>query len=289
MPTDAARAAVGPPPGAALVFIMNHIAFLGAGRMASAMVGGLISRGVCRPAELVCIGGDDDTARMLSTQTGIRAATDLGALLADADTLVVACKPQQLGGLDQRLAELTSGKLIISILAGKRLARLAQTFPRARNIVRAMPNTPGQIGAGITAWSALQPLAAADRTRVDSVLGALGQVVAVDESQLDAVTGLSGSGPAYVFEFAAALRDAGEAVGLPRDAAYRLAVETILGAGKLMAQSKLSAEELRQQVTSPNGTTFAGLQRMEARDFRGIMRETVAAATTRSEELSREG
>jgi pyrroline-5-carboxylate reductase len=114
-------------------------------------------------------------------------------------------------------------------------------------------------------------------------------VLPVEEKQLDAVTGLSGSGPAYVFEFAAALREAGVAAGLDRASAYRLAVETILGSAKLMAKSPLEAEELRTQVTSPNGTTYAGLMRMEARDFRGLMRETVLAATERSVELSREG
>ncbi|MES1166501.1 MAG: pyrroline-5-carboxylate reductase dimerization domain-containing protein, partial [Pseudomonadota bacterium] len=158
----------------------------------------------------------------------------------------------------------------------------------ARNVVRAMPNTPGQIGAGITAWSASQPLGETDRGIVDTLLGALGKIVEVDEAQLDAVTALSGSGPAYVFEFAAALRDAGEAAGLSRSASYQLAVETLLGSAKLMAQSSATAEELRAQVTSPNGTTFAGLPRMEVRDFRGLVRDTVLAAKARSEELSKD-
>jgi pyrroline-5-carboxylate reductase len=267
---------------------MSKIAFLGAGRMASAMVDGLLAKKAARPADLACTGGDDDTARLLGARTGIGVAADLPALFQDAGTVVLACKPQQLAGLDPRVADFTAGKLIVSILAGKRLARLAQTFPRARNVVRAMPNTPGQIGAGITAWSASQPLSGPDRAIVDTLLGALGKMVEVDETQLDAVTALSGSGPAYVFEFAAALRDAGEAAGLSRDASYQLAVETILGSARLMAQSSATAEELRAQVTSPNGTTFAGLKRMEARDFRGLIRETVLAAKVRSEELSKD-
>jgi pyrroline-5-carboxylate reductase len=267
---------------------MDKLSFLGAGRMASAMVDGLLAKKAARPADLACIGGDDDTARVLAARTGITAHTNLAALLKNADGLVLACKPQQLAALDTRLAELTAGKLVLSILAGKRLARLAQTFPRARNLIRAMPNTPGQIGAGITGWCALEPLSDSDRTIVNTVLGALGKMVEVEEPQLDAVTALSGSGPAYVFEFAAALRDAGEAVGLSRAAAYQLALETILGSAKLMAQSPAEAEELRNQVTSPNGTTFAGLKRMEARDFRGLIKETVLAAKVRSEELSKE-
>ncbi len=265
---------------------MANIAFIGSGAMASAIVGGILSSGASQPAALSCIGGNDNTAATLAQRTGITAAADLDSLLLGADTVVLACKPQQLAGLDARLAELTAGKLIISILAGKRLERLAQVFSGARNIVRVMPNTPGQIGAGISAWSALSPLSAGDNEQVQKILSSLGKVVPVEESQLDAVTGLSGSGPAYVFEFAAALRDAGVAAGLSREASYKLAVETILGSAKLMAQSTSEAEELRNQVTSPNGTTFAGLKRLEAHNFREIIRETVVAAKDRSIELS---
>jgi len=268
---------------------MTKFAFIGAGRMASAIVDGLLAKKAASPAELACIGGDDDTAKVLATRTGVAAPADLTGLLTGADTVVLACKPQQLAGLDARVAGLTAGHLVLSILAGKRLARLAQTFPQARNIVRVMPNTPGQIGAGISAWAPLKPLSASDRAIVNTVLGALGKIVEVEEKQLDAVTGLSGSGPAYVFEFAAALRDAGVAAGLSREASYQLAVETILGSAKLMAQSTAEAEELRNQVTSPNGTTFAGLKRMEAREFRALIKDTVLAATARSEELSKDG
>jgi len=265
----------------------SQIAFLGAGRMASAMVDGLLAKGTA-PSALICLSGSGKTADALAARTGICATADLGELLRDADALVLSCKPQQLAGLDPRLAELTAGKLVLSVLAGKRLTRLSQVFPKARNLVRSMPNTPGQIGAGITGWNALKPLSPADQPLVDKILGALGKTVAVDEAQLDAVTAVSGSGPAYVFEFAAALRDAGVSAGLSREAAYQLAVETILGAGKLMAQSPADAETLRNQVTSPNGTTYAGLMRMEARDFRGLIKETVAAAKARSEELSKD-
>lgn len=256
--------------------------------MASAIVDGLLAKQACRPDDLACVDGGDGTAAALAARCGIGAPRDLEALLTPADTIVLACKPQQLATLDPRLANLAAGKVVISILAGKRLSSLAKAFPKARNIVRAMPNTPGQIGAGVTAWCALHPLAAGDGAVVDLILGALGQVVALDEAQLDAVTGLSGSGPAYVFEFAAALRDAGEAAGLSREIAWRLAMQTVLGSAQLMARTGTEPEALRDQVTSPNGTTFAGLQRMAARDFRGVVRETVLAATARSQELSRD-
>lgn len=263
-------------------------AFIGAGRMASAMVGGLLSKGGATPREIACIGGEDDTAAILARRTGITAHRELADLLATADTVVLACKPQQLAGLNQRLAELTAGRLVISILAGKRLARLAQTFPRARNLVRAMPNTPGQIGAGITGWCALQPLSAADRRLVDTVLGSLGEMVGLEEKDLDAVTALSGSGPAFLFEFVAAMREGGVAAGLPADVAAKLAQATVLGSARLLAETGIEPEALRDQVTSPHGTTFAGLQRMAARGFRDILKETILAAKARSEELSQD-
>lgn len=266
---------------------MSKIAFLGAGRMASAIVGGILAKGT-RPADLACTSGPDDTARQLAAKTGITAHDDLARLLEGADAVVLACKPQQLASLDPRLVELTAGKLVLSILAGKRLDSLALKFPKARNLVRAMPNTPGQIGAGVTAWCALRPLSAADTKIVELILGALGKMIALREDQLDAVTGLSGSGPAYVFEFAAALREAGIAVGLDSATAKLLAYETLLGSAKLLEQSTVEAEELRNQVTSPNGTTYAGLKRMEAHNFRGLIAETVLAATRRSAELSKD-
>jgi pyrroline-5-carboxylate reductase len=267
---------------------VTRFAFVGAGRMASAMVGGLLARKAATPAEIACVGGDDDTAKILAGRTGITASPDLASLLSTADTVVLACKPQQLAGLDPRLAGLTTGRLVISILAGKRLNRLARTFPHARNLVRAMPNTPGQIGAGITGWAALQPLSASDRRLVDTVLGALGEMVALDEKDLDAVTALSGSGPAFLFEFVAALREGGVAAGLSRDVAAQLAQATVLGSARLLAETGIEPESLRDQVTSPHGTTFAGLQCMSARGFRDIIEKTILAAKNRSEELSRD-
>jgi pyrroline-5-carboxylate reductase len=267
---------------------MPQFAFIGAGRMASAMVGGLLARKAAAPADIGCIGGDDNTARVLAQRTGITAHADSAALLAAADTVVLACKPQQLGGLDPRLGELTAGRLVISILAGTRLARLARTFPRARNLVRAMPNTPGQIGAGITGWCARAPLGAADRRLVDTVLGALGQMIELDEQFLDAVTAVSGSGPAFVFEFVAALREGGVAAGLTREVAASLAQQTVLGAARLLAETRAEPEALRDQVTSPHGTTYAGLQILAARGFRDAIRDTILAAKARAEELSHE-
>jgi pyrroline-5-carboxylate reductase len=268
---------------------MHKFAFLGSGNMAGAMVDGLLAKNAAAPAEIICLGGDDDTAAKLQARTGIAVAPTLDVLLASAGTLVVAFKPQHLASADPRLADLTAGKLVISILAGKRLSSLTRAFPRARNLVRTMPNTPGQIGAGITAWCPRAPLSAPDQALVQTVLGALGATVDVPEADLDAVTGLSGSGPAYVFEFAAALRDAGVAAGLTRETSEKLAIETLLGSARLLARKQIEPETLRDQVTSPNGTTFAGLQRLKAGNFRDLIRDTVLAATARSKELSQDG
>lgn len=267
---------------------MPKLAFLGAGNMASAMVDGLLAKGTVAPSDLTCLGGTGRSAAALAARTGIGLAASLDDLTGRPDTLVIAFKPQQLAGADPRLAALTAGKLVISVLAGKRLARLATTFPAARNLVWAMPNTPARIGAGMTAWCTRSPLTPADRATVDTLLAALGNAIEVDEALMDIAAAVSASGPAFLFEFAAALRDAGVAGGLPPATAKALAVETVLGAARLLARTGTDPEELRRQVTSPNGMTLAGLRRLEARDFRGLMRETVLAAKARSEEMSRD-
>lgn len=266
---------------------MANTAFLGAGNMAAAMVDGLLATGV--PAKsLACFTASGQSAAALAARTGIVHARTLEELLATADTLVVAFKPQHLAAADARLADLTAGKLVLSVLAGKKLATLAKTFPHARAVVRTMPNTPSSIGAGVTGWCVGTPPTAADRAVVEKLLSALGIAVEIPETQMDSLTAVSGSGPAYVFEFAAALRDAGVAAGLTPEVAQKLSVETLLGAARLLARKSIEPEKLRDAVTSPNGTTFAGLQRMAARDFRGLIRETVLAAKARAEEMSKD-
>lgn len=263
------------------------LAFLGAGNLASAIVRGLLAKRVTTPAGIACTSKTGTSARGLAGAAGIRFEPDLPTLLAIADTVVVAFKPQSLADADPRLADLTAGKLVISVLAGKRLATLRECFPRARNLVRTMPNTPAAIGAGITPYAPLAPLAATDRATVETLLGALGQHLELEERHLDACTALSAGGPAFLFEFVAALRDGGVAAGLPAEVAARLAVETVLGSARLLAQSGQPPEKLRDQVVSPHGTTFAGLQVLAAGRLRETVRDTLLASTRRAEELSR--
>ncbi len=264
------------------------IAFLGAGNMASAMVDGLLAKNPAARSDLACFSASGRTSSALATRIGIQLANTLDELLAPADVVVIAFKPQHLAAADPRLADLTAGKLVVSVLAGKRLATLAKTFPRARNLVRTMPNTPAAIGAGITPYCTLQPLSPADRAAVETLLSACGSHLELAEEHMNAVTALSGGGPAFLFEFVAALRDAGVAANLPPEISSRLATETVLGAARLLARRQVDPETLRNQVTSPNGTTLAGLKKMEAGQFRTVVRDTILAAQSRAAELSQD-
>jgi pyrroline-5-carboxylate reductase len=265
---------------------MDEIAFIGAGSMAAAMVQGLIAKGAWPAGKIACIGGGGTSAATLAARTGIRHAASLEDLLRNAGTLVVAFKPQHLAGADPTLAALSAGRLVISVLAGKKIEALAAVFPRARNIVRSMPNTPARIGSGLTGWCSRAALSAADREVLDKVFGSLGLSIEIPEAQIDAFTAICGCGPAYVFEFAAALRDAALSMGFDPATAKLFAVETLLGASRLLARDGADPEVLRSEVTSPNGVTAAGLRRMADRDFRGMIREVVNAAKTRAVELS---
>jgi pyrroline-5-carboxylate reductase len=266
--------------------MLETLAFIGAGRMARAMVGGLLRDQQTVPNKVRCLGANDGTGEQLSAEFGIVHCPDMEALLDGAQIVVLACKPQQLGAVDRRAREATRGTLLLSILAGTPITRLRATFPHAAAIVRAMPNTPGLIGAGITAYASEQALGDCHSAAVRAILGALGSVEPVAESALNAVTGLSGSGPAYVFEFVAALRDGGIAAGLAPDLAYRLALQTVRGAAELLVAVPETPETHRDWVCSPGGTTLAGLSVMEAGQFRSVVGATVQRATHRAVELA---
>jgi len=262
------------------------IVFIGAGRMASAIVRGLLEEEHYTPDEIACTCGDDPSGPELAEQTGIQFAKDINKVIRKTETIVLACKPQQLNAIDDELAQAAHGKLVLSILAGTPLARLSAKFCNARNVVRTMPNTPGQIGAGVTAFAPLAPLSPKDQDIVENALSSLGNFHEVEEVDLDAVTALSGSGPAYVFEFAAALREAGIQCGLDETLSNSLAIDTLLGAAMLLADSEQSPEALRDAVTSPGGTTAAALKTFSDNDFRGLVAKALASAKARSLELA---
>ncbi|MEC7274380.1 MAG: pyrroline-5-carboxylate reductase [Verrucomicrobiota bacterium] len=264
------------------------IVFIGAGRMASAIVHGLLKKNYYTPNEIACTCGDDPTGPALADSTGIQYHEDITAVLNRAEAVVLACKPQQFTIIGSDLVNATHGKLLLSILAGIPLRRLRDKFNGARNIVRTMPNTPGQIGAGVTAFTPLKELTSKDEKIVTNTISSLGNYYKVEEVDLDAVTALSGSGPAYLFEFAAALRVAGVNAGLEESLASSLTIDTLLGATMLLAESKSTPEELRNAVTSAGGTTAAALEVLGKGNFKELIKQAVSAAKNRSLELAQE-
>lgn len=266
---------------------MAKFAFIGAGRMAGAMVRGLIRSGVCQPSDISVLGGTGTSAGQLSKDTGVRLAKGAADLLQGADVVVLACKPQQFSTLDKSFAELAQGKCTLSVLAGTRLTSLQKFFSGARNLVRAMPNTPGAVGQGITARCSLQPLVAADQALIEATLAGLGMVIDMPEDKFDAVTAVSGSGPGFFFEYLAAYEEAAVALGFTAEQAKVLVRQTFAGSLALLSASGETPEALRNQVTSPGGTTRAGLDALTSHKFREVVAAALIAAKKRSEELGK--
>jgi pyrroline-5-carboxylate reductase len=268
--------------------VAARIGFLGGGAMASALIGGLRAAGV-EAAQLRAADPDPSRRKLLEEEHGIETCADNASLLLAADAVVLAVKPSvALPALETlRGAPEREGPLWISIAAGIPLAAIELALEAPVRTVRAMPNTPALVRAGATAICGNARATAADLTLARSLFESVGVCwTAPNESLLDAVTGLSGSGPAYVFVFLEALGDAGVRMGLPRDAAYLLAFQTVLGAARLAIEGGQHPAQLKDQVTSPGGTTIAGLERLEAGGLRAAVHEAVAAATQRSRELA---
>ncbi|MBF9032233.1 pyrroline-5-carboxylate reductase [Rhodobacterales bacterium HKCCE3408] len=258
------------------------LVILGCGKMGSAMLAGWLARGLSPDAVTVLEPHPSDWLK----STGVR----IGGELPEAPgALVVAVKPQVMDAALPSAASLGGGgTLVVSVAAGTTLDRLGASFGPATPIVRAMPNTPAAIGRGISAIIGNDAVDAGHLDLAEALLSAVGQVVRLEtEDQIDAVTGLSGSGPAYVFHMIEAMTAAGVAEGLPADMATELAVATVAGAGALALESGETAEQLRINVTSPNGTTQAGLEVLmdEGSGLKPLIARTVAAAAARSREL----
>lgn len=259
------------------------MAFLGAGRMATALAKGLLGQGFERK-RLSAFDVSNEASSAFFKATGVACGSSVDDVLKPADVVLLAVKPQNieacLGAARNRLHD----KLLVSIVAGVKVAALTKLSGCDR-IVRAMPNTPALVGAGITAMASSTGMSSKDVELARSILGAVGEVLALPEHLLDAVTGLSGSGPAYVFDFIQGLVDGGVRSGLPRDAAFKLALQTVSGAAKLLADTGEHPAVLRDQVTSPGGTTASGLSVLERGSFRGLVSQAVYEAANRSREL----
>ena len=273
---------------------MKKIGFIGGGNMAEALVHGLIAKKVFKPADIIVADVAPERRRKLARQYKIAATASNLDVLREAATIVLAVKPQQ---IDAVLHELAAGdskpkakasKLFISIVAGVPIARMAAALGVSSRIVRVMPNAPAMVGLGMAALARSKGASRADEALALKIFNAVGDALVVkDEKLLDAVTALSGSGPAYVYLFAKSLADAAINEGIPVELALRMTLQTIRGAEQVMRTSKQTLTELIRVVASPGGTTEAALRRFVETGFSDIVAGALHAAAARSRELGR--
>jgi pyrroline-5-carboxylate reductase len=264
-----------------------RIAFIGGGNMARSLIGGLVRGGAERTA--IAVGEPDvSLAQALTREFGVTAGADNVAAVRGAATWVLAVKPQVLKGICESLREHAAGKpLVISVAAGIRTDQIESWLGGNIAVVRCMPNTPALIGAGANGLYANARVSAAQRRQTEGILQAAGTTQWIDdEALMDTVTAISGSGPAYFFLFVEALENAAAAQGMERATARALAVQTCLGAGRMLAEDGAAPEDLRRRVTSPNGATQAALDSFRNDAFDAVVARAVAAATRRGREMS---
>jgi pyrroline-5-carboxylate reductase len=262
------------------------IAFLGAGAMGEAMVQGLLKQGMADKEHLVAADPSTERGRILRETYGIETTTDNGAAIKGASLIVLAVKPQVLNAVLGHLkGKIPSGALVLSIVAGARIETIVNGLAHA-SVVRSMPNTPAQISEGITVWMASASVSTEQREQAKLLLQALGEEVeAKDEDELDMATALSGTGPAYVFLFMEALVDAGVHLGFSRQVAEQLVTQTVRGSVDFYRASPNHLARLRNQVTSPGGTSAEALYYLEKAGFRTAISRAVWAAYQRSAAL----
>jgi len=263
------------------------IAFIGGGQMAEAMIGGLVAGQVCRPDALYATDPVSARCDRLKSQYGVRVGSDNRQAVAWAELVILAVKPQSLPEVLEEIGADLSHKMVISIAAGVTIRMIGEQASGARRIVRAMSNTPALVREGMTALAFSSGMSEEDKLVARTIFEAVGRVIPVEERLMDAVTGLSGSGPAYVFQAIEALADGGVKMGLPRQIAELLAAQTVLGAAKMVLELGEHPAKLKDRVASPGGTTIAGLHQLERGGFRATLMGAVEAATKRSQELGR--
>jgi pyrroline-5-carboxylate reductase len=261
--------------------------FIGSGKMATALVKGMLRAGLAR-VEAICASDPMSDAREnLASGTGIAVFDANHPVVERSDVLVLAVKPQQMRqALDDLRPALTPNHLVVSVAAGVTIASILERLGDNCRVIRVMPNTPALIGEGASAYALGPGVGPDDEAVVSAFLRSVGVAVRVTESLLDAVTGLSGSGPAFVYLIVEALSDGGVRAGLPRDIATLLAAQTVAGAAKMVRETGLHPGVLKDQVASPGGTTIAGLHALERGGVRGALIDAVEAATKRSAELA---
>lgn len=263
-----------------------RIGFLGAGKMAAALAKGIVKGGVARPEDLIASDVFEGARTSFANDVGCKVTNWNGEVADFANVLIIAVKPDQVEGVLRELAgKITEQHVVISIAAGVTLSRLAGALQSGMRVVRVMPNTPALVGASASAFALGGSATNEDAALVQKIFSAVGVAFQVKESLLDAVTGLSGSGPAYGYAIIEALSDGGVAAGLPRDISTKLAAQTMLGAAKMVLETGQHPGSLKDMVTSPGGTTIEGLHELEKGRLRGTLMNAVRAAAEKSKKL----
>ena len=266
----------------------QKVGFVGGGNMGEALIKGLVAAGTVPARSVHATDVRDDRLRELERQYGITVARDNAALVGACDVIVLAVKPQIMDAVVREIAGgVTRDKLMISVAAGVSTARLRAALGKEARLIRVMPNTPALVLEGVTAIARAEGLAPGDLDVATEIFNAVGRVVVLDESAMDAVTGLSGSGPAYVAIVVEALADGGVRMGLDRATATALATQTVIGAARLLRETGMHPAALKDMVSSPGGTTIAGVAALEAGGLRAALIDAVARATERSRELGK--
>ncbi len=261
------------------------IGFLGAGKMATALAKGFIHAGLVTPKEVFASDVSEPACAAFAKETGAKTTAFNPDVAKFASVLILAVKPHQISGALAEIRDhLTEKHLIMSIAAGITLAKLEASLDDAR-VIRVMPNTPALVNSSASAFALGKTAGPADAALATKLFSAVGVAFQVNESLLDAVTGLSGSGPAYVYLFIEALSDGGVAAGLPRDIATKLAAQTVLGAAKMVLETGQHPGALKDMVTSPGGTTIEGVHELEKGRLRGTVMSAVRAAADKSKKL----
>ena len=262
------------------------VGFLGAGKMASALAKGLLAAKIVSPKQIMASDLMEPARAGFARELGGGVTGSNLELVRFASVLILAVKPDQIAGVLAEIKPAFTGKhLLISIAAGATLAKIENALPPRARVIRVMPNTPALVGAGAAGYALGTSAGVEDGVLAQKLLGAVGLAFAVKESLLDAVTGLSGSGPAYVFQIIEALSDGGVAAGLPRDISTRLAAQTLLGSARMVLETGLHPGVLKDMVTSPGGTTIEGLHEMEKAGVRAGLMNAVRAAAAKAKQL----
>ena len=268
-------------PGASL-----SIAVIGGGKMGAALIKGIVRAGMATAKRIWVAEPADAVRTALAKETGANVTADNAAAVKQARVVILAVKPDVVpAALAQIKPVFTKDHLLLSIAAGVTLARLEAALPAGARVIRAMPNTPVLVGAGAAGFAPGEAATAGDAALAQRILGAVGLAFQLPEKLLDAVTGLSGSGPAYIYLVIEALSDGGVAMGLPRDVSTQLAAQTVLGAAKMALDTGLHPGVLKDQVTSPGGTTIEGIHALESGSLRATFMRAVKAATEKSKLL----